>query len=138
MLTLINEGKAAGGALVAGVSFAGPQPEESGGSILGRLEGTGLAFHNVRIDFANAFGDLDLYLYDSTGQQIDSATGVWDNEQVSLAGLTAGVYFAKVIGVNGQTNGDYTLTIDAPWSTISGDYLEPNNTFETASDFRDI
>lgn len=64
----------------------------------------------VRIDFRNADGDLDLYVYDEAGGEVGRSDGTTDGESVSKTGLAAGAYYVKVLGYNGATN-DYSLTV---------------------------
>ncbi|MFI5381185.1 MAG: clostripain-related cysteine peptidase [Tepidisphaerales bacterium] len=85
------------------------------------------------ISFSNATGNLDLYLYDSQGNLLTSSTGTGDSESVSLSGQPAGDYYLKVASANGNTNPDYTLTVDAPSPPSgTGDWAEPNDTREKA------
>ena len=76
---------------------------------------TGTATDFVRIDFTAADGDLDLALLDGQGQVVaTSAQTGSDVEELSLAGLSEGFYYAEVVGQNGATNPSYTLTLDPP------------------------
>jgi hypothetical protein len=92
--------------------------------------GPSTAANNVQIDFNNADGDLNLALYFANGKQISSSanTGV-NTESISLQGLPAGTYFAKV---DGAVNPHYKLSLTTP---PGDDPNEPNNTLATASDF---
>jgi len=65
---------------------------------------------DVVITFVNANGDLDLYLYTSTGSQVDSSTSYYnDYEQVQISNNTqAGWYFIKVKEYEENT---YNMTI---------------------------
>src|SRR5262249_5727827 len=49
-------------------------------------------------------GALDLQILDSAGTVLYDATDVTGNALISLAGLAAGTYYARVAGVNGDTN----------------------------------
>src|SRR4029077_5254155 len=82
--------------------------------------------HYVRIDFDNGLGNLDLFLYDSAGNLIGSSTGTGNNEQISLAGRSAGSYYVQVKGAGNVTNPHYALSIAAPQATIAPDAFEPN------------
>jgi len=90
----------------------------------------------VQIDFRHAVGDLEVELRDANGMLLAVSAGVQNRERISLADLTAGVYFARVFGGQGATSPDYTLTIDAPSLVIGPDYLEPNDTRSTSTDLR--
>ena len=72
------------------------------------------------INFSNAAGNLDLYLYDAQGNPLGSSTGTGNSESVSLNGRPAGDYYVKVVSANGNTNPNYTLTIDAPAAGSAG------------------
>lgn len=65
----------------------------------------------VKIESTHPTGDLDLKLYNAYYQLIGSSTGNTHNEQISLAGLNAGVYYILVYPDSG-TNPRYKLTID--------------------------
>ena len=53
------------------------------------IPGTGAYGDEVRIDFQNYLGDLDLYLYDANNTQVGASTSSNDSETVSLEGLAA-------------------------------------------------
>ncbi|MEO5368391.1 MAG: PPC domain-containing protein, partial [Magnetococcus sp. WYHC-3] len=62
------------------------------------------------------------------------ATGVGDEEFISLEGRQAGVYFLRVYGYGNAANPDYSLTINAPTGAAStDDRFEPNDTWQTAN-----
>lgn len=93
----------------------------------------GAAPHFVAATFNHANGDLDLELYDQAGTKIASSNSASNEERISLQGLPAGTYFAKVLGFNGATNTDYRLQLQAPTNVINADRFEPNNTVATAT-----
>ncbi|WP_179051975.1 pre-peptidase C-terminal domain-containing protein [Nostoc sp. TCL26-01] len=96
------------------------------------LPSAGKANDYIRIDFDGAVGDLDLEIYNSNGEQvIDSSEGVGNTEQISLQGLTSGDYLIKVYGYDGETNSDYTLTVNSPVGN-NQDWLEANNSLSAA------
>ena len=92
-----------------------------------------MAGHSVRIDFQQAQGDLSLDLYDTAGTRIGRSAGSLDGEEISLAGLSAGVYYARVYGANGAVNAHYDLDLLLPRVTGGGPD-EPNDTRATATD----
>ncbi len=70
----------------------------------------------VRIDFANADGDLDMRLFDSLGGVIASSAGFESFERIerSLAAsnrLGAGTYFVEVFGFNDTNTNNYMLAL---------------------------
>jgi hypothetical protein len=64
----------------------------------------------VTIDFRNAHGDLDLYLYDWAENELARSDGTTDRESVSKPGLAPGTYKVKVMGYNGAV-GDYNMSV---------------------------
>ncbi len=99
---------------------------------------TGQAGHNVQIQFQHAQGDLDLFLWNAQqAKPIASSQGTSDGEQVSLAGLPAGTYYAQVVGYGGATSPGYTLTIEPPVTLpLLPDRFEPNATRQAATVLR--
>ena len=77
---------------------------------------TGKREDYVRIGFSGEIGNLNLELLDSAGKVIRRSQSFDDNELVSLQGLPAGVYYARVHGFNGALNPEYSLRIqtDSP------------------------
>ncbi|MBV5309165.1 DUF4347 domain-containing protein, partial [Chromatium okenii] len=78
------------------------------------LGSTGTSASNVAIDFSNALGDLDIFLYDAAGNALQGTYGSNDHEQISLSGLAAGSYLIKVrdwTSLDGGENPNYTLTL---------------------------
>ncbi|MBI3468490.1 MAG: DUF4347 domain-containing protein, partial [Planctomycetes bacterium] len=93
-----------------------------------RTDGVSTAAHLVRIDFLNANGNLDLYVYRENGTTLIGASGSAGNfEQVSLAGERSGTFYAVVVPqVVGGRNPAYTLQIVPPADT-SDDAFEEND-----------
>ncbi|WP_020468820.1 SBBP repeat-containing protein [Zavarzinella formosa] len=82
----------------------------------------------VRIDFRNALGDLDLQLFDGNGNLLRTSAGLDDSESINLAGLPADHYLVRVSGHDDAINPAYTLTVRPPLPLIP-DVFEtgPNN-----------
>src|SRR5207253_2860699 len=59
--------------------------------------------HYACLDFDHAQGDIDFKLYDQGGNQIGSAQGVTNHEEISLAGQPAGTYYLEVYEYHGNT-----------------------------------
>ncbi len=92
----------------------------------------GEAGHAVAIDFTHAEGDLDLRLFNAAGVvQLAASTGNGDTESVSLQGLPAGTYYAKVSGFAGATQPAYRLRVAAPVGATPADRLEENGGNQT-------
>ncbi len=92
----------------------------------------GEAGHAVAIDFTHAEGDLDLRLFNAAGVvQLAASTGNGDAESVSLQGLPAGTYYAKVSGFAGATQPAYRLRVSAPVGATPADRLEENGGNQT-------
>ncbi len=64
----------------------------------------------VKVDFANATGDIDMVLQDSAGAQLASSETTADSEQVSKTGLAAGTYFVRIFGYQGA-RAPYSMTV---------------------------
>ena len=90
------------------------------------LEEAGRASSYFGIDFKQWAGDLDLYLYDGSGNLIDYAKSVTDNERISLRGLAKGDYYVKVEGYEGNL-GEYTLNYSLPEKQALTDEYEKGN-----------
>jgi hypothetical protein len=85
---------------------------------------------DVSIQFTNALGDLDLYVYDPTGAIVGYSTTTSDNKAVHLSGITmSGRYLIQVTGYGGATN-SYDLQISV--SRQRDDSFEENDTWDTA------
>lgn len=95
------------------------------------LERSGTAASHVSIAFKQWAGDLDMDLYDASGNRITYARSVTDDETISLQGLAAGTYFVKVYGDEGCTNG-YSLTVNLPAKPNFSDGYERGNSKEDA------
>jgi len=70
----------------------------------------------VRIEFANATGDLDmcLYAWPNCNDPLECSTGTSDFEEISLNTRPGGCYLIQVYGYNDAINDDYTLRIHPP------------------------
>jgi hypothetical protein len=71
------------------------------------------AAHGITLDFNPSDGDLDLFLYDSTGSLLRQATQIDSIEHVSLAAMPAGTYTAVVRSKSNASN-SYDLAFDTP------------------------
>jgi hypothetical protein len=107
---------------------------------------TGLANHFLAIEFDNAQGDLQLEVLDQNGNlltnRISASASNSNRELVSLKGLSAGSYYARVYGAKDTViNPNYDLIINAP-QIAKADWIDrgpsPNNTLATAYDLRHI
>jgi hypothetical protein len=75
---------------------------------------TGGVSNSVSITFQNANGNLDLQLYNVSGQLLKSSVGNGNTEKISLSGRKAGTYFIRVYGKAGAINTSYSLNVNAP------------------------
>lgn len=75
---------------------------------------TGASTDVVSIGFQNTQGNLALQLVNSSGTVVATSNGAGNTESVSLAGLAAGTYYARVYSATGATNPGYSLQIVAP------------------------
>ncbi len=95
------------------------------------LSDFGRAGDTARIDFLQSQGDLDLFLYNSSGSLISQSSGSGNFEQVSLKGLF-GDYSLRVAGYHGAQNPNYSISLNGP-AAIAMDAWEFNNTMGTAT-----
>lgn len=88
----------------------------------------------VRIDFTNANGNLDLALLDAAGTVLEVSASTRNFEKISLKDYPAGWYDVRVYGFLGATSAGYSLTINpsqngTPTITVSnppaGDTMVP-------------
>ncbi|MEZ5246287.1 MAG: pre-peptidase C-terminal domain-containing protein [Acidimicrobiales bacterium] len=85
----------------------------------------------VDLAFVDAYGDLDVRLFDPSGSEVASATSGTDNESIVHTALSDGTYTARVYGYLGAQN-VYDITMSK--SICPGDdTMEPNNTQATAT-----
>ncbi len=94
--------------------------------------------HFVGLVLSDSQGDIDLELFDSSGNVLSQSATSNDWELINLAGRPAGVYYVRVSGYRGATNPRYSLTLFVPESNIRADAYESNDTLATASDLRTI
>jgi len=83
----------------------------------------------VRIEFSQAFGDLDLCFWNANCDLIECLSSQTDNEEFSLEGIQPGTFYVEVYSPLGHTN-DYNLIIDPP--ADDSDACEPNEACDSA------
>ncbi|MCA2624882.1 MAG: pre-peptidase C-terminal domain-containing protein, partial [Microcystis sp. M20BS1] len=88
------------------------------------IAGAGQQGHYAAISFDHTLGDLDLQLYNSSNTLLKTSEGVANAHSVDLKGLSAGTYYLRVYGHNGEVNPSYTLTVDAPFAGVTADWGE--------------
>ncbi len=84
----------------------------------------GTAASSVSISFLNSQGNLNLELYNSAGQRLRFSAGTGNGEIVSLSGLAAGTYYARVYGA---ANPSYTLDVVPPAAQGFGGVSPPTH-----------
>ena len=77
----------------------------------------GTSTSKIVMSFTHSQGDLDIILYNSAGTQLKISQGVTNTETISLSGLAAGTYTARVYGYRGVTNPAYSLAFTTPGTT---------------------
>ena len=89
------------------------------------LDHAGTANDFVKIDLVNSSGDLDIFLYDSTGEKVvmQSATNQ-NTEGLSLARLASGAYYIKVAGASDEIQNQYTLSWQVKSVKVTPDAFE--------------
>jgi autotransporter-associated beta strand protein len=79
---------------------------------------------DVDVRFSNSRGNVDLQVYDAVGNLLGQSVTDQDREVVSLAGVPAGSYYARVTG-RGQLN-NYMLAVEpGPTSSTRVIYVSP-------------
>lgn len=103
------------------------------------IKSGGQAGHFAEVSFNHSQGDVELDLLDANGQPLRVSHTANDVEQISLQGLTAGVYYLKVSGFGGATNRNYRIQIRAPFAgDLLPDRYEPNGSLATATELRNL
>lgn len=92
--------------------------------------------HFVELRSSAMTGDVNLEIYDATGNLLQRSSGAADNERLSLNGYPVGDYFLRIAGNNGATSTNYALAFDTPLSNIAVDPYESNDFRNTAYDLR--
>jgi hypothetical protein len=67
-----------------------------------------------RIQFSHAAGNLDMSLHNASQGTLVTANSTANSETIKYTVTRGTTYFLRVYSVGGATNGNYTLTIDAP------------------------
>jgi Domain of unknown function (DUF4347)/Calx-beta domain/FG-GAP-like repeat/Bacterial pre-peptidase C-terminal domain/FG-GAP repeat len=93
------------------------------------LAGTGRPENFVSIAFTTVEGQLDIYLFDAAGIQLDGAGSYNPTDSISLDALKAGTYYVAVVPKSSYrpAMASYDLQINAPQDT-GDDAYEPNDT----------
>lgn len=86
---------------------------------------------SVDIEFLHDFGDLNVWLFDSSGSILRSSTSASDNEAVSLPVVSGESYIIRVFGRLNATHPEYHLNIDGP--SIAEDRFESNESIANAA-----
>jgi hypothetical protein len=99
-----------------------------------RVSVTDIAKQRVKIEcrFLHNEGDIDIILYDASGNVKAEKISVTDNEYIDIAVPNTGYYYVKVWSrYNGGNSGN---SYDLMWKTLptGEDLYEPNNTLATA------
>lgn len=70
--------------------------------------------------FNHALGDLDVQVFDPSGNAVVTSDSIMDDEIGAISNADAGDYLIRVLGVEGATNA-YTLTVRAMLETVGGE-----------------
>jgi len=99
------------------------------------LSSAGGSGESVRAIPLDGTAELSLQLFDASTQGLlDASTELTGTQTVSLDGVPAGNYLARVIGLMTDAVGEYSLQIDAPAGTGGNDWAGDNSTQEKAYD----
>jgi len=85
----------------------------------------------VDLQFNHAFGNLDLGVYDASGNLVTSSNSTTDNESINTILSGSGTYYLLVNGFPGNTLNTYDLRWD---DVLVDDAYEENDTLATAYD----
>ncbi len=85
----------------------------------------------VDVEFTDAFGDVDIHLYDPSGTQVDTSTSTSDIESITHTALMSGDYAVKVFGYLGAEN-IYSVTMSKSICPPD-DTMEPNESLGAAT-----
>ena len=67
----------------------------------------------AKITFHQGQGDLDLEIYSAQNlSYVDGSYSHDDDESLTLSGLSAGTYWARIYGYQSGTNPDYCFRVD--------------------------
>lgn len=95
-------------------SFSGLNIHNSSDTDYFKLTSRGSGAGTFSIQFSNSAGNLDLQLLNSSGSVIASSTSTGNSESITHGLSVDTVYYVKVIGSGGATNGNYSLTVNPP------------------------
>ncbi len=79
----------------------------------------GTSAHRITIEYRHGDGDLVLDVLDSEGATVATSTGHNGHADISLDGLVAATWYARVTGFEGETN-YYDIEFDAPHPETPG------------------
>lgn len=102
------------------------------------LQKEGRDGHYITVDFKHSIGDLDLELYSDAGVLLRTSSTSRDQERISLAGLSPGLYYFRVLGINSATQPDYGISLSVPLNSINPDSYEVNDQRSAAYKLRAI
>jgi len=90
----------------------------------------------VDLTFTNASGNIDLKLYDGSGQSLlGSSLGTTDNEHLSYVATASGNLLLQVLGVGGTVTNTYQIAVTVTPAVVIciDDPFEQNDTAATAA-----
>lgn len=88
---------------------------------------------DVITHFDHSEGDVDLFVYDASGELLDSSEDTQNVEQVALNVLAGAKLYIQIVGYDDAINADYSLSIDAEGAFVLPDALEPNDNFASVT-----
>ncbi len=95
-------------------------------------------FVTLDLSFVHLQGNLDLYLYKSTGSVYLTSYSTTDNEQIQFWATEAGTYYIRVFSPSDDEN-QYSLEVTVESSqACSDDRFEANDRMQDAADGSDI
>ncbi|CAD5244978.1 S8 family serine peptidase [Thermococcus camini] len=120
----VNAYKAAHYDSYAKLVFTGSVADK--GSATHAFDISGASFVTATLYWDNSGSDLDLYLYDPNGNQVDySYTAYYGFEKVGYYNPTAGTWTIKVVSYSGSANYQVDVVSDGSLSESSGGGTQP-------------
>jgi hypothetical protein len=73
---------------------------------------------SISLNFLHSQGNVDLFLYNASQQQLSSSQGFTNSESIAQTLVMGQTYYLRVAGVSGAINPQYGLSVDG--ATVSG------------------
>ena len=99
-----------------------------------RFQAKAVGITEIDITFDHAEGNLDFFVYDGTLSEIGRSDSTTDNESLRIPVQQNDIYYIQVFGYTGDTNPNYSLTIDTPTVPFeTGALMNVNHDWQTVN-----